>query len=122
LPCTFDVRNAELCTGAACSTALFRIVQESLTNICRHAHASHAGITLDCSGGKAILEIVDDGIGISVDHLSSEESLGLLGIIERAHMCGGKAEIFGEPGKGTTVLTIIPCSENGVNSNEGTDC
>ncbi len=120
IPCTFDARNAESCAGTACATAIFRIVQESLTNICRHARASHVEITLDCGDGKAFLEIVDDGIGISRDHLSSEESLGLLGIMERAHMCGGKADIFGEQGKGTTVIAIIPCSGNGAHSHEDT--
>ena len=122
VPCTFDARHAESCTGTACATAIFRIVQESLTNICRHAQASHVAITLDCGDGKAFLEIVDDGIGVSRDHLSSEESLGLLGIMERAYMCGGKADIFGEPGKGTTVTAVIPCSANGAYSHEDTHC
>ncbi|MHC1696833.1 MAG: sensor histidine kinase [Geobacteraceae bacterium] len=120
IPCYFDRQNAESCAGTACSTAIFRIVQESLTNICRHAQASQVEIILDCGSGRANLKIIDDGIGIRKDHLSSEESLGLLGIMERAHMCGGKADIFGEPGKGTTVVAIIPCSKDGVGTHEDT--
>jgi len=111
IPCNFDRRNAESCAGTACSTAIFRIVQESLTNICRHAQASRVEISLDCGSGNAMLKITDDGIGISKAQLSSRESLGLLGMMERAHMCGGKADIFGEPGKGTTVTAMIPCSK-----------
>lgn len=122
IPCNFTQRNTQLCAGTACSTAIFRIVQESLTNICRHAQASRVEITLDCSRGEAFLRIVDDGIGIRKDHLSSEESLGLLGIMERAHMCGGKADIFGEPGNGTTVIAVIPCSEVGGDNDEDTYC
>lgn len=122
IPCIFDSRNAGACTGTACATAVFRIVQESLTNICRHAQASRVEITLDCGEGKAFLEIIDDGVGISGEHLSSEESLGLLGIMERAHMCGGKADIVGQPGKGTTVTAVIPCSGNGVLNHEDIDC
>jgi signal transduction histidine kinase len=120
IPCNFDRRNAESCSGTACSTAIFRIVQESLTNICRHAQASQVEISLDCGSGNALLKIVDDGIGISKDQLSSEESLGLLGIMERAHMCGGRADIFGEPGKGTTVTATIPCSIEDEGNNENT--
>lgn len=111
IPCTFIRQSAEICIGTECSTALFRIVQESLTNISRHAQASHVEITLGCGNGRAFLKIVDDGVGISKDQLTSEESLGLLGIMERANMCGGVAEISGHPGKGTTVTAIIPCSE-----------
>lgn len=122
IPCAFDSKNAGFCTGTACATAVFRIVQESLTNICRHAQASRVEITLDCRDDKAFLEIVDDGVGISSEHLSSDESLGLLGIMERAHMCGGKADIFGQPGKGTTVTAIIPCSANGVFNHEDINC
>jgi len=120
IPCHFYRRNTESCAGTACSTAIFRIVQESLTNICRHAQASQVEVTLDCSGGRAFLKIVDDGIGIRKDQLSSADSLGLLGMMERAHMCGGNADIIGEPGKGTTVTAIIPCSEEDEGDHEDT--
>ncbi|MRR54685.1 MAG: sensor histidine kinase [Deltaproteobacteria bacterium] len=120
IPCNFERQNAESCAGTACSTAIFRIVQESLTNICRHAQASQVEITLDCGGGNALLKIVDDGIGVSKGQLTSEESLGLLGMMERAHMCGGKADIYGEPGKGTTVIAMIPCSKEVEDNHEDT--
>ncbi|HOP40237.1 MAG TPA: histidine kinase, partial [Geobacteraceae bacterium] len=122
IPCTFDSTNVDSCTSTACATAIFRIVQESLTNVCRHARASRVAITLCCGDGTAFLEIVDDGVGITSEHLSSEDSLGLLGIKERAHMCGGKADIVGQPGKGTTVTAVIPCSGIGVFNHENSDC
>lgn len=116
--CTVTLDNVGNCTGTACATALFRIFQEALTNITRHAEATLVNASLECKRGSAFLEVMDNGIGISTEQLLSDESFGLLGIRERALMCGGEANISGLPGKGTTIRVAIPCSENGVTCHE----
>jgi len=122
VPCTVTLDQVGNCNGAACATALFRIFQETLTNITRHAHATRVDATLECTRGFAFLEVMDDGIGISAAQLSSDESFGLLGIRERALMCGGKAHISGLPGKGTNIRVTIPCSGKEGSCHENIAC
>jgi signal transduction histidine kinase len=90
------------------STAVFRIVQEALTNVARHASAGHVSIALGTSGGQLLLEIADDGRGITELEQSGAGSLGLLGIRERARLLGGEVTITGVPGMGTTVTARMP--------------
>lgn len=118
IPCTVSLDNVGNCTGTACATALFRIFQETLTNITRHAEATQVNASLECRGGSALLVVMDNGIGISAEQLASDESFGLLGIRERALMCGGEADISGVPGNGTTIRVVIPCSEIGATCHE----
>jgi signal transduction histidine kinase len=96
-----------------CATAVFRILQESLTNIMRHANATRVTITLEQEAGQYLMEIKDDGEGIQADDLDKADSLGVLGMKERAHLFGGSVSIHGEPGKGTTVEVKIPCERLG---------
>ena len=85
------------------STTLFRIFQETLTNVTRHAKADKINISLkDCNGGVT-LQVRDNGIGISKAQITNLRSLGLLGIRERALVWGGKVDIIGVPDQGTTV-------------------
>lgn len=116
--CSLVLDNVGNCTGTACATALFRIFQEALTNITRHAQATKVDALVECLDGSALLVVADNGIGIHADQLVSEESFGLLGIRERALMCGGEAEITGLPGKGTTIRITIPCSIYGESCHE----
>lgn len=118
IQCTVTLDNVGNCTGTACATAIFRIFQETLTNITRHAEATRVSASLECTCGSAFLEVMDNGIGISAEQLAADDSFGLLGIRERAQMCGGEADITGLPGKGTTIRVTIPCSVNGVFSHE----
>lgn len=92
------------------STALFRIFQEALTNILRHAQATRVNIQTKEEDGEFILTIRDNGRGITDDDKSGQRTLGLLGMRERAHLIGGKIDINGLAGKGTVVAVRIPIS------------
>ena len=87
---------------------IFRIVQEALTNVARHAQAKKVNVTVKRLASSLIVGVEDDGIGIMPDSLSGLRSLGLVGIRERAVACGGNLIIRGEPGKGTSIVVTIP--------------
>jgi signal transduction histidine kinase len=89
-------------------TALFRIVQEGLTNASRHSEASEVDIVLKEADGAVLLRIVDNGRGIRDDEARGGRSLGLLGMHERAAAAGGRTSIEGAPGLGTTITVRIP--------------
>ena len=88
--------------------ALFRILQEALTNVVRHAHAGAVGISVRVRGRVLRLTIRDNGRGITKAELSSVESIGLLGMTERARLLGGRVTISGSAGRGTTVTVTLP--------------
>ncbi|OLB62971.1 MAG: hypothetical protein AUH94_04155 [Ktedonobacter sp. 13_2_20CM_2_54_8] len=87
-------------------TALFRIAQESLTNIARHANAYHVTMTLKQQQDYIYLRICDDGCGY--DLAKHQTGTGIVGMRERANALGGTMKIFSQPGKGTTVEAILP--------------
>jgi PAS domain S-box-containing protein len=93
----------------ALSTAVFRIFQEILTNVARHAHASRVQVSMKEETGKLILVVSDNGRGITEGERTS--SLGLLGMRERAVLFGGSVGIEGSPDRGTTVTVSIPVDE-----------
>jgi PAS domain S-box-containing protein len=92
--------------------ACFRVVQEALTNVSRHAQAKNVGIKLREDANEIELVIADDGIGFNQSlvrkRASRGESFGLLGIRERVELLGGRAEIRSEPGHGTTIRALFP--------------
>jgi PAS domain S-box-containing protein len=90
------------------STAVFRVVQESLTNIARHAGASHVRVALTTRDGWVRLEVQDDGKGMDPAADGARRTFGLLGMRERAGMLGGTLTISSDRGAGTTVLMAIP--------------
>jgi len=90
------------------SIAVFRIFQEALTNILRHALATRVDVTVVNGAGAFGLTIRDNGRGITEDDKSGQFALGLLGMRERALLIGGEIEINGVPGKGTTVTVRLP--------------
>ncbi|MDX2031976.1 MAG: two-component regulator propeller domain-containing protein [Blastocatellia bacterium] len=90
------------------STAIFRILQESLTNVARHANATLVMVSLRHEDGNLVLQVEDDGRGIRDSELAGRGSLGLLGMRERAHQFHGDVSIDGVPGEGTTVTVTIP--------------
>jgi PAS domain S-box-containing protein len=90
------------------STAVFRIFQEALTNVARHAEAKHVDVTLERRGGSLVLEVRDDGKGILPEALHNPRSLGLLGIRERARRLGGAIAIGAGDPSGTTLMLILP--------------
>jgi len=89
------------------STAIFRIFQEALTNVLRHAHASRVDIAMEEDDGF-LLAITDNGRGITEREKTDPSSLGLLGMQERAHLVGGKVDIAGVSGSGTVVTIRLP--------------
>jgi PAS domain S-box-containing protein len=93
------------------ATALFRIFQESLTNVARHARATKVWVNLSEEEGAVVLEIEDDGVGISSSRLAERHSLGLLGMRERVAVFGGEIEFSGVPGQGTVVVVRMPLRE-----------
>lgn len=90
------------------STALFRILQESLNNVARHAGASEVHIDLIQANGWMTLVVRDNGRGIAASDVENDHSFGLMGMRERAHVFGGQVSIHGKAGKGTTVQVRIP--------------
>jgi signal transduction histidine kinase len=88
-------------------TVVYRVVQEALTNVARHAEASHAEVELIASGHRVRATVADDGVGFGVDD-DLLGSLGLAGMRERASLVGGRLEIISGPGEGTTVVLEVP--------------
>ena len=89
------------------NTAFFRIFQEALTNVIRHAKATKVEVRLAEADGQVVLEVRDNGRGISEAEIHNTKSIGLLGIRERAALLGGTLRIQGERGKGTTLTARI---------------
>ncbi|HEX8616440.1 MAG TPA: ATP-binding protein, partial [Thermoanaerobaculia bacterium] len=90
------------------ATTLYRIVQESLTNVARHAGATFVSVSVDLHGDSIVLEIADNGRGISPDELSHSSSLGIIGIRERAFEHGGDADVRRGADGGTVVSVRLP--------------
>ena len=89
-------------------SSVFRVCQESLTNVARHARAKRVTIRLMQSDDTVTLDVSDDGIGIPPHRQEGTASLGLVGMRERALACGGEFRITGQSGQGTTVLLRVP--------------
>ncbi len=89
-------------------TALFRIVQESLTNVALHAQATHVDILLSLRDNRVVAIIEDDGVGFTPTPVALEGHLGIFGMRERIEMLGGKFTLESAPGKGTTVSVEVP--------------
>jgi len=102
------VEKVDLDNGQA--TAVFRILQEALTNIQRHAQATRVNITCWEESDRFILTIEDNGRGITESQKSARQSLGLLGMRERAHLVGGEINIEGAEGDGTKITVQVPLS------------
>lgn len=90
------------------ATSMFRIYQESLTNVMRHSKASKVGAALSINEGSLILQIIDNGVGYNAEDINGKNTLGLVGMKERTIMMDGTFEIDSKPGKGTTVKIVVP--------------
>jgi PAS domain S-box-containing protein len=99
----------------AVETACFRIVQEAMTNVVRHAAASRLSVALQAVDGKLVLSVRDDGRGFdpaaAARRAARGESAGLSGMEERAQLAGGRLEIHAAPGRGTEVRAVFPLAE-----------
>jgi signal transduction histidine kinase len=87
---------------------LFRVLQESLNNVARHAHASQVGIDLHCDGCSLKLKMTDNGVGIVPECRRKTASFGLIGMAERIGMLGGEMHIQTGEGSGTALTVWIP--------------
>jgi PAS domain S-box-containing protein len=113
IKCQLAARLEDIGLDRPRSTALFRIFQETLTNIARHAHATKVSIKLEQNNGDVSLHVQDNGNGIPKSKLSDPRSLGILGMRERALLLGGEVFIQGTRGKGTKVTARIPVDAHG---------
>ena len=108
IACTLYADEAELRLGDAASTAIFRIVQEALTNIARHANASSVTITLYRVNGEVLLTVRDDGCGIAAADMEKAQSLGLVGMRERVWAMDGDITISADEPSGTRIDIVLP--------------
>jgi PAS domain S-box-containing protein len=109
IQCQVSVPPVDLHLDGDRATATFRIFQECMTNVIRHAQAKSVRVALVQEEENILLVVEDDGIGFSESGLSNTlGSLGLLGMKERAQFCGGDVQISSSPGKGTTVTVRVP--------------
>jgi two-component system, NarL family, sensor histidine kinase UhpB len=111
IPCEFNSNKKELDLNLDMATALFRIVQEALTNIAKHAQANHVAVRLARTNRNLRLEVADDGCGIASADRMKPKSFGIRGMMERAAALGGTLSI-GAGAEGGTLVTIrIPLTE-----------
>lgn len=108
ITCTLDIYPESLGIDGERATAVFRILQEILTNVTRHADATSVSIRIKRSVRYLELKVTDNGRGITLMQISSPKSLGLVGMRERALLWGGEVTIVGELEKGTTVVLRLP--------------
>lgn len=108
IKCSLVLPKEEIILEKNKSTAIFRILQEALTNIARHSRATKAAISLLNHQSNISLEILDNGIGITQEQIKDFNSLGIHGMEERALVFGGEVSFEGITGKGTTVKVVIP--------------
>ncbi|HSB01532.1 MAG TPA: PAS domain S-box protein [Anaerolineales bacterium] len=107
LKASFTAGNFQERLPANTETELYRIVQEALTNVARHAHASQVDVILTVRGHKLVVMVEDDGNGFDPEKVPDTGHLGLFGMRERAEMIGGQLVIESKPRKGTTVMVEV---------------
>jgi two-component system sensor kinase len=112
IECSFEVSDGETLgsLSKSVSTAVYRAIQESLTNIARHAGAKRAWVALGARDGELFVEVEDDGRGIAAEDLAKARSLGLRGMRERIAFFGGELEIARAPRGGTRLRLRLPLS------------
>jgi PAS domain S-box-containing protein len=108
IQCEWSLPTVPVALPPEHATAVFRIFQEILTNIARHARATRVVVCLNCGEDSLELEAEDNGIGIKESDLTDPKSLGLLGMQERAAILGGTVAFRGNSNEGTTVTVQIP--------------
>jgi two-component system sensor histidine kinase DegS len=96
----------------AMEVAVYRIVQEALINIRKHAQASHTQVDAQFLADQIVVTVQDDGIGFAVPEDTAElvnmGGLGLMGVKERVQLFGGQMSVYSKPGQGTTVRVMLP--------------
>jgi PAS domain S-box-containing protein len=110
ITCMTQLPDNEIEADQERSTAVFRVLQESLTNVVRHAQATQVDVRLECSSTELMLTVQDNGRGFEPNTVDSLNSLGLLGMRERARLLGGTCLITSRPGTGTRVEARVRLS------------
>jgi signal transduction histidine kinase/CHASE1-domain containing sensor protein len=108
IECDLAETHQDIHVSDRCATALFRILQESLSNILRHAQATRVHVVLRVHGDSIWMSVGDNGIGLPSKGRHKSGSFGLIGIEERVNILGGSFDIHSEPGAGTTVRVAVP--------------
>ncbi len=108
-----EIRAGLPAVTGSLATALFRVLQEMLTNVSRHSDAANVVVKLSYSYGAIMLESHDDGRGIEPNQADADDSFGIIGMRERCTAFGGTLYVRGAPGEGTTVTARIPFTEQG---------
>jgi PAS domain S-box-containing protein len=111
IPCLVDVPDNLPALSDAKAIGLFRILQEALTNVMRHAGAHSVQVYLRVEGGELCLWVIDDGKGFDPGQRKAGQSFGLVGMQERVFMLGGRLQIDSQPGEGTTLLARVALDE-----------
>jgi PAS domain S-box-containing protein len=113
--CDCSIEEAETLSSLAptTATALYRILQESLTNVARHSHANNVRVALGIDGGEVVLAVEDDGRGISEADRTKARSFGLKGLRERVHYLGGTVQIGAASTGGTRIAVRVPVTQDG---------
>ncbi len=117
IACDLELASEGEALSAEQATAIFRILQEALTNVARHSRATRLRVATEESSDHFVLEVADNGIGIDPQALASSKSYGIIGIRERVHPWDGKVSIRGTPGQGTTLRVEIPLHDAGTKGN-----
>jgi PAS domain S-box-containing protein len=116
IACEFALGAPDLELEDPYATAMFRILQESLTNVSRHAQASLVEVTLDAHDGEVMLTVRDNGVGFRTDAPHKPNSYGLMGVAERAYLLGGNVTVDSERNRGTTIEVRIPLGQSPENT------
>ena len=113
IECFLRLDEEATCCDEQIGTSIIRILQESLANISRHAKASTVFVSFQKMRDHFILEVRDNGIGVTPGQLDASDSFGVMGMHERARLCHGELFVTGVPGEGTTVTLKIPVNQKG---------
>lgn len=108
MPCTFTASDDDLEVERDCAIALFRICQEALNNVAKHAQATAVDVSLLATDDRLELDVHDNGVGVAPDAMGKRECFGLRGMRERATSLGGGLKVVGERDRGTTVSVWLP--------------
>lgn len=111
IPCDLTETHQDIQASDRCATALFRILQESLSNILRHAHATRVQVVLRVERDWIWMSVGDNGVGLHPNGHQKPGSFGLVGIAERVNILGGTCDIHSDPGSGTTIRVAVPMRE-----------
>jgi PAS domain S-box-containing protein len=110
--CKLAIADPEMDLQDPHATTIYRVLQESLTNVAKHARASTVEVTLERADGEVALTVRDDGVGFSLENSRKPSSYGIIGMRERIYLVGGKVLIVSAPGDGTRIEFRLPLPES----------